>query len=89
MPKFYAVELSVLAIVAVGDDEDGLEAEAVAEDERRDIFSDCDQPDVTVLGEIKTVKDLDQYGWDGMCLPYGDRNVVDGNTRLKDLLPSE
>jgi len=85
MPKFFAVELSVIAIIEVPDDATEMEAQIVAEDERHEIFSDCDQPDTMVVQQIKAVKDLAQYGWDGICLPYGG----DGNTPLQYLLPAE
>lgn len=81
MSKFYAVELSVTAIVQVEDDQDELFAETLAMDLKRDILAD-NPLEVMVRNRIRSLQDLKRYGWDGMCLPYGG----DGNTRLKDLL---
>lgn len=51
----------------------------------RDAFSDAsdDCVDVDLIKEIKTAKELEPHGWDGMCMPYGD---TDGNTRLSEIL---
>lgn len=85
MSKFYAVELAVIAIVQVNDDQDGFDAEAVADKVRSDIFRDCGEPVTLAVDRIRSLKDLQPLGWDGECLPYGG----DGNTRLRELLPAE
>ena len=89
MPKYFAVEMSIIAIVEVPDDASSICASDYAErfvkSEKYDIVSDAD-PDVTVLEEIKFVDDLAKHGWDGMCVPYGDDA---GNERLKYLLPTK
>ena len=39
--------------------------------------------DIAVLEEITHVDQLEMYGWDGKCIPYGD---TDGNTRIEEIL---
>lgn len=84
MSKFYAVKLSVIAIVQVRDNEGPGEAEDIADDLKRGIIRDCPELDITTLEQIHSVKDLDRHGWDGRCIPYG---IGDGNTTLAELLP--
>ena len=51
----------------------------------RDALGDttCDGVDITVLEEITHVDQLEVYGWDGKCIPYGD---TERNTRLEEIL---
>lgn len=87
MPKFYAVEVRTVAVIQVEDDEDDIMAETIADSEVTDIVTDAkhNAMEFNSMGEIKNLKDLQQYDWDGKCIPYGG----DGNTRLEDLLPAE
>lgn len=69
-------------IVVVANDED--EAEEIAREEALNaLYEDMDGPtSVDVRGEVRTKRDL-RDGWDEVCVPYG----LDGNTRLRDILP--
>lgn len=84
MAKFFAVELTTVAIVQVADDQGADDAEALARDQERDILRDVLDMDISVAGEITAQQQLSLHGWDADCLPYGG----DGNTRLRDLLPT-
>lgn len=84
MSKFYAVQLTVTAIVQVADDHDELFAEKWALDHKRDIVAD-NPMGVQSLCEVHSQSDLRAFGWDGLCLPYNG----DGETRLQDLLPKQ
>lgn len=79
--KLYTVKAEIVYVIAVEDDYDPL---SVAVDCWRDLKYDTDasQIDFNVGKEIKEVKDI-PYGWDDMCIPYGDG---DGNTRIGEML---
>lgn len=81
MSKFFVVTLTYTAIVRA---EDESEAVQFALDDRRDIVSDSPAPQVDIEDEIETLAQANRFGWDGMCIPYGNSN---GNTRLKEYLP--
>lgn len=81
MSKFYAVTISYTAIIRADNES---EAEVYAATEARDIVSDAPRPEPVVEQEITSLDQLTQFGWDGMCLPYGD---TDRNTRLNEYLP--
>lgn len=76
----YVVEISVRTVVQADDD---LHAQAVAEDQFRDIARD-ERPEVSVEHEVFSARCLPS-GWDLDCLPYGG----DGNTRLRELVASQ
>jgi regulator of protease activity HflC (stomatin/prohibitin superfamily) len=79
--KAYAVSLTVMAVIMA---EDAAHARQVTENEKREIFGEAygKALQISQAFEVRTVAELTQLGWDGMCLPYGG----DGNTRLKDIL---
>ena len=82
MNKFYAVKIAYTAIIKANSPE---EAEAMANRDSREIVGDSFGPDeIKVLDEVKGQDQLKQFGWEGMCLPYGD---TAGNTRLSEYLP--
>ena len=81
MTKIYMVEMNIQVAVA-SEDED--RAYALADYQMfRDALGDTTCVDITVLEEITHVDQLEVYGWDGKCIPYGD---TDGNTRLDEIL---
>ena len=83
MTKIYMVEMKVQVAVAAEDED---RAYALADYQMfRDALGDTtwDGVDIAVLEEITHVDQLDVYGWDGKCIPYGD---TDGNTRLEEIL---
>ena len=83
MTKIYMVEMKIQVTVAAEDED---RAYALADYQMfRDAMGDttCDGVDITVLEEITHVDQLEMYGWDGKCIPYGD---TEGNTRLEEIL---
>lgn len=74
----YRVELTVVAVIEADDEIDAITA---AEDDKREIFGDANDPEISVCGEVTKLADLTD-GWDGDCIPYGG----DGNTRIRELL---
>lgn len=84
MGKIYLMEVKTLVVVEA---EDKIHAHELTNTRMmRDVISDMpeDSLSVDLIREIKTTAELRQYGWDGMCIPYGD---TDGNTRLNQILP--
>lgn len=82
MSKFYAVSIQYTAIIRADTPE---EASTLANISAREIVRDSSAPEETqVLQEIRGQDQLSQFGWDGMCLPYGE---TDSNTRLNEYLP--
>ena len=83
MGKIYLMEVKTMVVVEAESEIDAYELTNTRM--MRDVISDMpeDALDVDLIKEIKTVKELEPHGWDGMCIPYGD---TDGNTRLKDIL---
>ena len=79
MTKIFKVWMATYAVVAAEDEANAYE---VASRNARSVFADAGAPHIDVMGEAKTLQDLD-YGWDGGCLPYGG----DGKTPLSKLLP--
>lgn len=83
MTKIYMVEMKVQVAVAAEDED---RTYALADYQMfRDALCDTtwDGVDITVLEEITHVDQLEVYGWDGKCIPYGD---TEGNTRLEEIL---
>ena len=83
MKKIYMVEMKIQIAVAAEDED---RAYALADYQMfRDALGDTtwDGVDITVLEEITHVDQLEVYGWDGKCIPYGDTEV---NTRLEEIL---
>ena len=83
MTKIFMVEMKIQVAVAA---EDGDRAYALADYQIfRDALGDTtwDGVDIAVLEEITHVDQLEMYGWDGKCNPYGD---TDGNTRIEEIL---
>lgn len=80
MPKFYEVEITTTAIVQA-DDEDS--ARRTAELDQSTVMNDDPYPNVNVVREVRSLKDLPS-GWNGDCIPYGG----DGNAYLSSLLPA-
>ena len=83
MPLFRVNTLLDLDMVVEADNED--DAWNAAREDCRDAVSDSLQSiQIHVIGEIKRTDKLPP-GWDKDCIPYGG----DGNTRIRDLLPSD
>lgn len=80
MAKFYEVEITTRAVVQASDEE---EARRIATSEQSNILQDDPWPEMNVVREVRTLKDLSN-GWDGDCIPYGG----DGNAYLSSLLPA-
>lgn len=77
--KLCAVRISTVAIVLVHEGEDPVD---VAREFKRDAMSDPPELDYEVLLADVRSNQLEQFGWDGMCIPYGG----DGNTRIKEIV---
>lgn len=91
--KLMLVEITHYAVIAIDTDKlDDTSDESIAEDAEEqakeytgDIVGDADGPDrVKVLREVRSLADLEDTGWDGQALPYGDDS--DGQTPLHRLL---
>jgi len=80
MAKFYQVEITTNAIIQAADEKS---AHLLAEREACEIAGDDPYPGVSIVREVKTIKEL-PHGWDGDCIPYGG----DGNANLSMLLPA-
>jgi len=83
MTKIFMVEMKIQVAVAAEDED---RAYALADYQMfRDALGDTtwDGVDIAVLEEITHVDQLEMYGWDGKCIPYGD---TDGNTRIEEIL---
>ena len=83
MTKIFMVEMKIQVAVAAEDED---RAYAIADYQMfRDALGDTtwDGVDIAVMEEITYVDQLEMYGWDGKCIPYGD---TDGNTRLDEIL---
>ena len=83
MTKIFMVEMKIQVAVAAEDED---RAYALADYQMfRDALGDTtwDGVDIAVLEEITHVDQLEMYGWDGKCTPYGDTG---GNTRLEEIL---
>ncbi|BAO88956.1 hypothetical protein [Caballeronia cordobensis] len=76
--KPFAVKIELTAVVMA---EDAAHAIYVAKCHKHDVASD-DEGHFLPGIEITSEEQLDLYGWDGMCLPYGG----DGHQRLRDIL---
>ncbi len=83
MTKIYMVEMKIQVAVA-SEDEDRV-YDLADYQMFRDALGDTtwDGIDIAVLGEITHVDQLERYGWDEKCIPYGD---TDGNTRIEEIL---
>ena len=81
MTKIFMVKMNIQVAVAAEDED---RAYALADYQMfRDALGDTTGVDITVLGEITHVDQLEVYGWDEKCIPYGD---TEGNTRLEEIL---
>ena len=83
MTKIFMVEMKIQVAVAAEDED---RAYALADYQMfRDALGDTawDGIDIAVLEEITHVDQLEMYGWDGKCIPYGDTG---GNTRIEEIL---
>ena len=83
MTKIYMVEMKIQVAVAAEDED---RAYYLADYQMfRDALGDTtwDGIDIAVLEEITHVDQLEMYGWDGKCIPYGDTG---GNTRIEEIL---
>jgi hypothetical protein len=81
--KPHAVRFTFDAIVMA---KDAADARKVAYNEQNEIFHDVMHSSGLVISdgvEIETVTGLEVYGYDGNCLPYGDKL----ERPLKDILP--
>ena len=78
--KLFAIRMSLVAMVYA---EDRSAAILAAKYNHRDIEGDTSEGSRTfeVVCENVRADQLDLFGWDEMCIPYG----YDGNTRIKEL----
>lgn len=77
--KPYAVEVSFTMIVMA---EDETHAHDVARENENEAWHESTR-DYAALGPIHSEKELNLYGWNGDCFPYGECH-----SRLKDILAS-
>ena len=83
MTKIFMVEMKIQVAVAAEDED---RAYALADYQMfRDALGDTiwDGVAIAVMEEITHIDQLEIYGWDGKCIPYGD---TDGNTRIEEIL---
>ena len=83
MTKIFMVEMKIEVAVAAEDED---RAYALADYQMfRDALGDTiwDGVAIEVMEEITHIDQLEIYGWDGKCIPYGD---TDGNTRIEEIL---